>query len=79
MLEPETFKHLFYQLSLVLSLWTSLSDYIFEKSGKRIIFDIQSVLLGNPKLDHVVNLIIILVKKYIFQKSRKDIELCFSM
>lgn len=79
MLEPETFKHLFYQCPLVLSLWTSLSDYIFEKSGKRIIFDIQSVLLGNPKLDHVVNLIIILVKKYIFQKSRKDIELCFSM
>lgn len=42
-------------------------------------FDIQSVRLGNPEMDHVVNFIIILVKKYIFLKSRKDLKLCFAM
>lgn len=79
MLEPETFKHLFYQCPLILNLWTKLSDYIFNRSGKRITFDIQSVLLGDPDMDHVVNLIIILVKKFIFQRSRKDIKICFEM
>lgn len=59
MLEPETFMHLFYQCPLILSLWTSLSDFIFKKSGKKIIFNIQIILLGNPGMDHVVNLIII--------------------
>lgn len=34
-------------------------------------FDIQSVILGNPDMDHVVNLIIILVKKYIFKSREK--------
>lgn len=29
-------------------------------------FDIQSVRFGNQEMDHVVNFIIILVKKYIF-------------
>lgn len=67
MLEPETFKHYFYQCQLILSLWTSLSDYVFSKSDNRITFNIQSLILANPDMERGVNLIIILVKKYFFQ------------
>lgn len=71
MLEPETFKPLFYQCPLILSLWTHLLGYIFNRYGKRITSDIQSVLLDNADTYHVVNLIIILIKKYIFKGREK--------
>lgn len=66
MLEHETFKHSFYKCPLILGVWISLSDFIFYKSVKRMAFDIKNVIVGNPDMDHIVNLINIIVKKYIF-------------
>lgn len=63
--------YLFYQFPIILGLLTSLSDYIFNKLDKGITLDIQSVLLGNRKMDYLVNLLIVLLKKDIFKSREK--------
>ena len=44
--EPETIKHLFFYCPHVNVIWQTLSDWIFQKSGERIIFDVKSVIFG---------------------------------
>jgi hypothetical protein len=48
-----------------------------KKPGKTFKFDLCAVILGLPKHDKVVNLIIMLVKQYIFQQSRKTNSITF--
>jgi hypothetical protein len=63
----------------VLRLWEKLSDWIFQKSGKRMEFNVQTVIFGfSEKENMVLNLIILLVKRYIFQCSRKDVNIDFN-
>ena len=77
--EPETIKHIFFYCTSVLRLWEKLSDWIFEKSGKRMEFNVQTVIFGFSEKDNMVlNLIIPLVKKYIFQYSRKNVNIDFN-
>ena len=58
-------------------MWSLLQDRILQKTGKTFKFDLCAVILGLPKEDKVVNLIIMLVKQYIFQQSRKNNSIIF--
>jgi hypothetical protein len=51
-------------------LWGKLSRWIFEKSGKNVEFNVQTVVFG---LYIGLNFVNLLVKKYIFQYSRKNV------
>ena len=77
--EPETIKHLFFYCPQVSRIWLQLSDWIFQKSGERIIFDVKSVIFGFFEREYVaINLIILLVKKYLYQQCRKNNRIAFN-
>ena len=60
-------------------IWLALSDWIFQKSGTRIVFDVKTVIFGNLEEDHMaINLVILLVKKYLFQQSKKNNNIVFN-
>jgi hypothetical protein len=59
-------------------LWKKLSNWIFEKSGKRMEFNVQTIIFGFPEKENMLlNFIILLVKRYIFQYSRKNVNIDF--
>ena len=76
-LEAETIVHILFTCSKVSTIWSLLEDWVFEKTGKTFEFDLCAVILGLPNEDKVVNLILLLVKQYIFQQSRKTNSLVF--
>ena len=69
--EPESITHLFFDCPLVARIWSSLSFWILQKTGKRIHFDKETVILGQMSDDKIINLIIMLVKKCIFHYQGK--------
>jgi hypothetical protein len=51
----------------------------FSKVWERIIFDVKSVIFGLFEREYVViNLMILLVKKYLYQQSRKNNRIAFN-
>lgn len=55
-----------------------MSDWIFRKSGERIVFDAKTVIFGVPEKKYLaINLIIMLVKRHIFSQSRKSANIAF--
>ena len=52
-------------------MWLDLEHWIEEKSGKVVIFSPNTVILGTLEKDIGLNIIILLVKRYIYQTSRK--------
>ena len=76
--EPESITHLFFDCPLVARIWSSLSFWILQKTGKRIHFDKETVILGHMSDDKIINLIIMLVKKCIFSLSRKKNLITFT-
>ena len=72
-MEVKTIMHIFFYCPNVYPLWSILEKWIFEKSRKGIKFDICAVILGIPKEDEIINLIILLVKKYILQMKNQNL------
>ena len=77
-LEPETLLHLFFECTKVKQIWLDLEHWIEEKSGKVVIFSPSTVILGTLEKDIGLNIIILLVKKYIYQTSRKRRNILFN-
>ena len=77
-LEPETLIHLFFECNVVKTIWSTLEDWIQHKSGKIVNFSPSVVLLGTQDKDIGLNMIILLVKKYIYQYSRKKCNINFA-
>jgi exonuclease III len=77
--DPETILHLFFHCPFVTNIWSCLSSWIFQKTRKRLQFDIQTVIFGlmTPH-DKIINLIIMLVKRCIFSFSRKNLPFTFN-
>lgn len=73
-METETILHVFYFCPNVCPLWNLLENWIFEKSRKRIKFDACTIILGNPREDEIINLIILLVKRYIFLMKNQNLS-----
>ena len=76
-LEPETFLHLFFECNAVRRIWSALEVWIEQKSGKVVNFSPSVVLLGTIDKDIGLNIIILLVKKYIYQTSREKCSIKF--
>lgn len=77
-LEPETITHLFFYCPSIFRIWLLMSDWIFRKSGERIVFDAKTVIFGVPEKKYLaINLIIMLVKRHIFSQSRKSANIAF--
>ena len=77
-LEPETLLHLFFECTKVKQIWLDLEHWIEEKSGKVVIFSPSTVILGTLEKDIGLNIIILLVKRYIYQTSRKRCNILFN-
>ena len=75
--EPETLLHLFFECNVVNRIWSELEDWIQRKSGKVVKFTSSVVLLGTLDKDIGLNIIILLVKKFIYQTSRKKCNILF--
>ena len=76
-LEPEILLHLFFECTKVKQIWLDLEHWIEEKSGKVVIFSPSTVILGTLEKDIGLNIIILLVKRYIYQTSRKRRNIFF--
>ena len=59
-------------------MWLDLEHLIEEKSGKVVIFSPSTVILGTLEKDIGLNIIILLVKRYIYQTSRKRCNILFN-
>ena len=59
-------------------MWLDLEHWIEEKSGKVVIFSPNTVILGTLEKDIGLNIIILLVKRYIYQTSRKRCNILFN-
>ena len=71
--ETETIKHLFFYCPYVSNIWSQIGDWILQKTNHNIDFNAQVVLFGR-KGNHnkILNLIILLIKYVIFQKTRTE-------
>ena len=68
--ETETIEHLFYNCSHVILFWKKVEDWIKEKTNEEIKLSIIDVLfLKNNKRNFALNIMIILIKIYIFRKK----------
>lgn len=80
--EREHLTHLFWSCNLVSQLWTQIQAYIFDNNS-----DLDSTLEWNarniffnsvhPKPGHVVNLLILIVKQYIYRSRCSNSQLSF--
>ena len=74
----ETIEHLFYYCRHSKNIWVQLENW-FNTVDFNISFDIKTVIFGYETGKYApINLMILTVKHYIFQQSRKDSELSFS-
>ena len=74
----EIIEHLFYYCRHSKNIWVQLENW-FKTVDFNISFDIKTVIFGCETGKYApINLMILAVKNYIFQQSRKDSELSFS-
>ena len=74
----ETTEHLFFYCRHTQNLWSQVENWT-KTVFTDITFDIKTVLFGYNTFKYApINLIILLVKQYIFQQSRKNREMSFS-
>ena len=73
--QPETICHLFYSCVKTTEVWDTLSDWIYEKTDKRIDLNAIDVIIGKfGRAQKTLNLIICIVKKYLYvQKLNKRV------
>lgn len=66
-LELEIIIYFFFYCLFIFWIWLLMFDWIFRKFGERIVFDVKIVIFGVLEKKYlVINLIIMLVKRYIF-------------
>ena len=70
-LDSESLLLLFSECTKVKQNWLDLKHCIEEKSGKVVIFSPSTVILGTLEKYIGLKIIILLVKRYIYQTSRK--------
>ena len=66
-IEPETIEHMLYDCIISQNLWTEVFNWIHTKTGIRINFTREQILLGLVGSDlEIFNLIFLIIKRYIF-------------
>ena len=71
--DDETIEHLFYNCSYVSSLWENVKEWIKEKTDNEITLSLKDILfLKNARSENSLNIVIMLVKFYIFRKRFED-------
>lgn len=78
LLEPETITYLFLYCTSFFQIWMLMSNWIFKKSGERIVFDAKTFIFRFPEKKYIaINLIIMLVMGHIFSQSIKGVNIAF--
>ena len=65
----ETIDHIFVECPCVKDIWCGIEEWLYEKLGMHNSFDRQSILFGkfvNKNIHKVENLIILMIKQYIY-------------
>ena len=71
--ETETINDLFFYCPYVSNIWYQIGDWILQKTNHIIDFNAQVVLFGRRgNHNKILNLIILLIKYVIFQKTRTE-------
>jgi len=74
----ETIEHLFFQCHHTQQIWTQLKQWT-ETCYTNLNLSIDNILFGIPgKNNNAINVILLIVKYYIFSKSRKNSNLSFN-
>ena len=71
-MEEETTLHLFCECNYVSSLWDDFNAWLSEKFHDNISLQKKDIILGNDKFIDIVNLLIILMKSFIYQNRMKN-------
>ena len=66
-LHTETVEHMLYSCTVTQNLWNDIFHWIYIKTGLRIAFTHDQILLGSAPMDlDIFNLIFLIVKRYIY-------------
>ena len=70
--EEETTLHLFCECNYISSLWDDFNSWLSEKFLEEISLQKQDIILGNDRFIDIVNLLIILMKSFIYQNRMNN-------
>jgi exonuclease III len=64
--EPESLEHIFFYCPHSNKLWKLFETWLETKTGSVINLNISDVLLGNPRLSILINHLLVILKRYIY-------------